>query len=118
MPCSAWVTLARSRLLSLVEPPAPHVTLIAMGLRAVSRDIREIKFSNPWEGLRGRSVENGKDANLVCSRRKELKGIKGMRSTMCGDLISELHPATTIKCQWPTNYGAATAARDANRAKY
>lgn len=31
IPYSDWVKPARSRLLSLVEPPAPHVTLIAMG---------------------------------------------------------------------------------------
>lgn len=47
MPYSDWAIPAKSRLLSLVEPPAPHVMLIDIGLRAARRDIRPSRFSNP-----------------------------------------------------------------------
>lgn len=46
---SSCVNPASSRLRSFVDPPAPHVTLIAIGLRLDNRSMREIKFSNPWD---------------------------------------------------------------------
>lgn len=45
---SVCVKPASSRLRSFVEPPAPHVTLIANGLSAQRREMRENRFSNPY----------------------------------------------------------------------
>ena len=47
---SACVNPASSRLLSLVDPPAPHVMLIAKGFKEDNREIRDIRLSNPWNG--------------------------------------------------------------------
>jgi hypothetical protein len=46
--CSVCVKPASSRLRSFVVPPAPHVTLIANGLSAQRREMRENRFSNPY----------------------------------------------------------------------
>lgn len=43
-----WVIPASSKLRSLVDPPAPHVTLIANGSRVARREIRATKFSKPY----------------------------------------------------------------------
>ena len=46
-PQSFWANPARSRLRSIVLPPAPHVTETARGFNEDSREIRVSKFSNP-----------------------------------------------------------------------
>jgi len=46
-----WIQLASSRLRSFVEPPAPHVTLIASGCKADKREIRDMRFSKPCRRL-------------------------------------------------------------------
>ena len=48
IPCSAWVNPARSTLRSFVEPPAPHVTVVAIGRNELNRPILPSKFSKPY----------------------------------------------------------------------
>ena len=50
-PYPVCVSSASSRLRSFVDPPAPHVILIAIGLRAERRSMRVIRFSNPYDGM-------------------------------------------------------------------
>jgi hypothetical protein len=49
IPYSDWVSPARSRLLSWVDPPAPQVMLIPNGPRLFNREILGRRFAKPWE---------------------------------------------------------------------
>ena len=48
IPYSFCVNAARSSVWFLVEPPAPHVILIARGFRSARRDIRKSRLLKPW----------------------------------------------------------------------
>ena len=83
---SDCVNPAKSKLLSLVEPPAPHVTLIAIGCSAERREIREMRLSNPWNEFKYKN-ERANGANLICARRKELECIKRLGGIMDSDFV-------------------------------
>ena len=48
IPYSFCVSDARSSVWFLVDPPAPHVILIARGFRSARREIRKSRLLNPW----------------------------------------------------------------------
>ena len=49
MPCADWQMLASSRLRSFVDPPAPHVILIASGWSWDRRWMRVRRFAKPCD---------------------------------------------------------------------
>ena len=81
IPYSLCVNSARSRLLSLVDPPAPQVILIARGSSAASREIRASKFANPCKDVHDENpTESSTTVNLckhltnfICPWREEFE---------------------------------------------
>ena len=69
--------LASSRLRSFVEPPAPHVTLIASGFKADKREMRDTRFSKPYTEEpfnKTRFEYKCMKMYLICTRGKEFEG--------------------------------------------
>jgi hypothetical protein len=93
IPYPVCVSSASSRLRSFVDPPAPQVILIAIGLRAERRSIRVIRFSNPYGGmLSSWDIDKRKDRlDLICSWRKELECVEWPRRVVSFDFFGQFH---------------------------
>ena len=90
IPYSFCVNDARSRVWFLVEPPAPHVILIARGFRSARRDIRKSRLLNPWTRLGPtRVLMYDVCAHLFSPGREELEGVE--RSSSLLKLFDQLH---------------------------
>ena len=95
-PYSLCVNEARSSVRSLVDPPAPHVILIARGFRSAKREIRRRRLLKPCIRI---AVDEIRDhvlidlAHLFSSRREELKGVE--RHSRLFELLGKLHAGPT-----------------------
>lgn len=102
MPHSDCVKPARSRLLSLVEPPAPHVTLTAIGWSAERREMRATRLSKPWRSFNGRRDTLSDATHLVRARGKELERVERLSRGMLGDLVGQLHCHRSLRSDAPS----------------
>ncbi len=75
--CSLWHNPASCKLRSLVDPPALHVMLTAIGRNANMRSIRLTRLLNPCSNCVVRPSCFDSQPHLICLRWEELKGVKG-----------------------------------------
>jgi hypothetical protein len=92
MPYTSWVSVANSKLRSLVDPPAPHVMLTAVGFNCDKRDMRAIRFSKPCETATEHCVKLHDQSlqHLLRARRKELERVE-RPAILASYLVDELH---------------------------
>ena len=95
-PYSLCVNEARSSVRSLVDPPAPHVILIARGFRSAKREIRRRRLLKPCIRVALHKIRDHvliDLAYLFSSRWEELEGIE--RPLRLFELLRKLHTEPT-----------------------
>lgn len=96
MPYSLCVNEARSSVRSLVDPPAPHVILIARGFRSAKREIRRRRLLKPCIRIALHKIRDHvliDLAYLFSSRWEELEGVE--RPLRLFELLRKLHTEPT-----------------------